>query len=58
MSGRRLVALDFDGTLAALKRDPSAVRLSAARRALLARLGRAPGTRALVLGGMYAASRS
>lgn len=46
-----LIAIDFDGTLAALKRDPAAVRLSAARRALLARLGRAPGVRVLVVSG-------
>lgn len=48
---KRLVALDFDGTLAALKRDPAAVRLSASRRALLARLGRVPGVRVLVVSG-------
>lgn len=48
---RLLVALDFDGTLAGLRRDPSAVRLSAARRALLARLGRKPGARVLVVSG-------
>lgn len=46
-----LIALDFDGTLAALKRDPSAVRLSARRRALLARLGRIPGMRVLIVSG-------
>lgn len=46
-----LVALDFDGTLAALKRDPAAVRLSASRRALLSRLGRSPGVRVLVVSG-------
>jgi len=51
MSGRLLVALDFDGTLAALKRDPAAVRLSAARRALIARLGRKAGVRVLVVSG-------
>lgn len=51
MSGRVLVALDFDGTLAALRRDPSKVRLSAARRKLLARLGRAPGVRVLIVSG-------
>ncbi|MDP3542254.1 MAG: trehalose-phosphatase [Elusimicrobiota bacterium] len=50
-SKRLLVALDFDGTLAALKRDPSAVRLSAPRRALLARLGRVPGVRVLIVSG-------
>lgn len=50
-SKRLLVALDFDGTLAALKRDPAAVRLSAGRRALLARLGRVPGTRVLIVSG-------
>lgn len=50
-SKRLLVALDFDGTLAALKRDPAAVRLSARRRALLARLGRAPGVRVLIVSG-------
>lgn len=51
MKASVLVALDFDGTLAALKRDPAAVRLSASRRALLARLGRAPGVRVLVVSG-------
>lgn len=49
--GRLLVAVDFDGTLAGIRRDPSAVRLSAARRALLARLGRRPGARVLVVSG-------
>lgn len=48
---RLLVALDFDGTLAALKRDPDAARLSAPRRALLSRLGRAPEVRVLVVSG-------
>ncbi|MBI2386768.1 MAG: trehalose-phosphatase [Elusimicrobia bacterium] len=51
MSGRLLVALDFDGTLAALKRDPAAVRLSAARRTLIARLGRKAGARVLIVSG-------
>lgn len=50
-SKRLLIALDFDGTLAALKRDPASVRLSARRRALLARLGRAPGVRVLIVSG-------
>lgn len=48
---RRLVALDFDGTLAALRRDPSASRLSADRRALLARLAHVPGTTVLIVSG-------
>lgn len=51
MSGRLLVALDFDGTLAAIRREPAAVRLSVARRALLARLARAPGVTVLVVSG-------
>lgn len=51
MSARLLVALDFDGTLAPLRRDPAAVRLSASRRALLARLAAAPGVRVLVVSG-------
>lgn len=51
MRGSLLVALDFDGTLARLRRDPAAVRLSAGRRTLLARLGRAPGVRVLVVSG-------
>ncbi|OGR96434.1 MAG: trehalose-phosphatase [Elusimicrobia bacterium RBG_16_66_12] len=51
MSVRRLVALDLDGTLAPLRRDPAAVRLTAARRALLARLGRSPDIRVLVVSG-------
>ena len=46
-----LIALDFDGTLAALKRDPAAVRLSAARRALIDRLGRKAGVRVVVVSG-------
>ena len=51
MSARRLVALAFDGTLAALRRAPSAVRLPAARRRSLARLARVPGTTVLVVCG-------
>lgn len=51
MSGRTLVALDFDGTLAALRREPAAVRLPPARRALLKRLARVPGTEVLVVSG-------
>lgn len=51
MSERMLVALDFDGTLAPLRRDRAAARLAAARRALLARLGRTPGVRVLVVSG-------
>lgn len=47
----RLVALDFDGTLAPLRRDPAAVRLPARRRARLARLSAAPGTRVLIVSG-------
>jgi trehalose 6-phosphate phosphatase len=51
MRGRLLVALDFDGTLAPLRLDPAAVRLRAARRALLARLASAPGVTVLVVSG-------
>ena len=51
MSERLLVALDFDGTLAAIRRDPAKVKLSAARRAFLARLGRVPGVRVLIVSG-------
>ncbi|MDX6768396.1 MAG: trehalose-phosphatase [Elusimicrobiota bacterium] len=48
---RRLVALDFDGTLAALRRAPASVRLPEPRRRLLARLARTPGTTVLVVSG-------
>lgn len=51
MSKRLLVAVDFDGTLTGLRRDPSSVRLPAARRSLLARLGRTPGVRVLIVSG-------
>ncbi|MCM2304829.1 MAG: trehalose-phosphatase [Elusimicrobia bacterium] len=51
MNMNLLVALDFDGTLAALKRDPAAVRLSAARRALISRLGKKAGARVLIVSG-------
>ncbi len=51
MSARRLVALDFDGTLAALRRDPAHARLSASRRRLLRRLAAAPGTTVLIVSG-------
>lgn len=50
-AARLLVALDFDGTLAGIRRDPAAVRLSAKRRALLARLARTPGRRLLIVSG-------
>lgn len=46
-----LLALDFDGTLAALRRDPAHARLSASRRALLERLGSQPGIRVLIVSG-------
>lgn len=48
---RRLIALDFDGTLAAIRREAAAVRLPAIRRALLARLRRAPGVTVLIVSG-------
>lgn len=51
MSASLLVALDFDGTLAGLRRAPSSVRLPAARRRLLFRLGREPGVTVLVVSG-------
>lgn len=50
-SGRLLVAVDFDGTLVPIRKNPAAVRLSAGRRALLRRLARAPGVRLLVVSG-------
>lgn len=46
-----LAAFDFDGTLAALRRKPSAARLSTRRRALLRRLAAATGVRLLVVSG-------
>lgn len=50
-SPRLLLALDFDGTLAPLRRDPSMARVSERRRHLLARLASSPGARLLVVSG-------
>lgn len=50
-SSHLLVALDFDGTLTPIRKNPADVRLSAARRALLARVGRTPGLRVLIVSG-------
>ncbi|MBI5595725.1 MAG: trehalose-phosphatase [Elusimicrobia bacterium] len=46
-----LVALDFDGTLAPLRRARSAARLPHTRRLLLQRLGRLPGVRVVIVSG-------
>lgn len=46
-----LAAFDFDGTLAAIRREPSAVRLSAARRLLLSGVDRVPGITILIVSG-------
>jgi trehalose-phosphatase len=46
-----LVALDFDGTLACLRRRKGAARLSARRRSLLRALARASGVRVLIASG-------
>lgn len=50
-ASRLLIALDFDGTLAPIRRDPASVRLSAGRLALLGRIGRVPGVRILIVSG-------
>ena len=46
-----LLALDFDGTLARLRRRRDAPRLPARRRALLRSLARTPGVRVLIVSG-------
>ncbi len=46
-----LIALDFDGTLAPLRRARSAARLPPARRLMLERLGRLPGVRVVIVSG-------
>lgn len=51
MNNGLLVALDFDGTLARLRRDRGAARLPAGRMRLLASLARVPGVRLLVVSG-------
>ncbi|MDD5302280.1 MAG: trehalose-phosphatase [Elusimicrobia bacterium] len=46
-----LIALDFDGTLARLRRARSAARLPHGRRLMLQRLGRLPGVRVVIVSG-------
>ncbi|MBI2363324.1 MAG: trehalose-phosphatase [Elusimicrobia bacterium] len=46
-----LVALDFDGTLAPLRRARSAAHLPRGRRLMLQRLGRLPGVRVVIVSG-------
>lgn len=46
-----LIALDFDGTLVALRRVRTSVRLSPARRLRLEKLGLLPGVRVLIVSG-------
>lgn len=46
-----LVALDFDGTLARLRRARSAAQLPSGRRRMLQRLGRMPGVRVVIVSG-------
>lgn len=50
-SGRLLLGLDFDGTLAPVARHPQGARLPARERRLLERLTRGPGVRLAVLSG-------